>query len=199
MTEEDGARVADHDIDAGILGRWSPRAFTGEDIPDATLMKLFEAARWAPSAFNLQPWRFIFARRGGPEWEAFLDLLLPYNRDWAHRASALVFLASARFRQTSRGEIERIYSHSFDAGSAWGYLALQAHHLGWATRGMTGFDHERCYATLGLSDTEYRVEMAIAIGRLADKEVLPEALRTREAPSRREPLSRLVFEGRFHP
>jgi len=195
----DGGRSSEHDIDPAFLRRWSPRAFTDAEIPPPVLMSLIEAAHWAPSAFNLQPWRFIYARRGGPGWDDLLGLLIPYNQAWAQRASALVFIASARFRTTSKGEREAIYSHSFDAGAAWGYLALQAHHLGWAAHGMTGFDHDRCYAALNVPQGDYRVEAAVAVGRLADKSVLPESYQAREAPSSREPVASLVFEGRFQP
>jgi nitroreductase len=199
MAAMEGGRASEHDIDPAFLQRWSPRAFTGEAIPTPVLMSLFEAAHWAPSAFNLQPWRFVYARRGGPGWDDLLGLLIAYNQAWAQRASALVFIASARFRLTSKGEREAIYSHSFDAGAAWGYLALQAHHLGWAAHGMTGFDHERCYAALNVPREAYRVEAALAVGRVADKSVLPESYQAREAPSSREPVAGLVFEGRFEP
>ena len=79
-------RIADFPIDSIFLDRWSPRAFTGEAIPEAELFSLFEAARWAPSSYNSQPWRFIYARRDTPAWERFLGLLIPYNRGWAKDA-----------------------------------------------------------------------------------------------------------------
>jgi nitroreductase len=197
MTMSDRSRQPQYDVDPMFLDRWSPRAFSAESIPHGVLMSVFEAAHWAPSAFNLQPWRFVHAHRDGPGWEDLLGLLIPYNRAWAHRAAALIFAISHRFRRRSTGEVEAIYSHSFDAGAAWGYLALQAHRLGWAAHGMTGFDHERCYEALGVPKDEYRVEAAIAIGRQADKSVLPESYQARETPSDREPVSQLVFEGRF--
>jgi nitroreductase len=198
MSETSSGRSAAHDIHPAFLGRWSPRAFTDEAIPVPTLMQLFEAAHWAPSAFNLQPWRFVYARRGGPGWDDLLGLLIPYNQAWAHRAAALIFIASATERTRSDGEREAIYSHSFDAGAAWGYLALQAHHLGWAAHGMTGFDHERCYEVLGAPRADYRVEAAIAVGRVGDPGLLPESYQAREAPSAREPVETLVFEARLH-
>src|SRR5580658_1513037 len=197
MTEPSPGRSAAHEIHPAFLERWSPRAFTEEEIPVATLMQMFEAAHWAPSAFNLQPWRFVYARRGGPGWDDLLGLLIPYNQAWAHRAAALIFILSATQRVRSNGEREAIYSHSFDAGAAWGYLALQAHHLGWAAHGMTGFDHERCYEVLGAPRGDYRAEAAVAVGRLGDKGSLPESYRGREAPSGREPVESLVFEARL--
>ena len=197
MAQSHNGRFSEHDIDPAFLHRWSPRAFTDEEIPTPVLMSLFEAAHWAPSAFNLQPWRFVYARRGGAGWDDLLGLLIPYNQAWANRASALIFVATALSRTTSTGEREPIYSHSFDAGAAWGYLALQAHHLGWAAHGMTGFDHERCYEALGVPRDDYRVEAAVAVGRVADKSVLPESYQARETPSHREPAASLAFEGRF--
>jgi nitroreductase len=197
VTVNANGRTADHDIDPIFLHRWSPRAFTGEPMPHALLMSLFEAARWAPSAFNLQPWRFVYAERDTPDWDRLLGVLIEYNQAWVRGASALVFVVSDRFRRKPGAEPEPLYSHSFDAGAAWAYLALQAHHLGWAAHGMTGFDPERAYEELGLSEADYRVEAAIAIGRPADKSVLPEAYQAREAPSHRLPMSGFVFKGRF--
>jgi nitroreductase len=199
MDSPEPSRQTRYDVDPMFLERWSPRAFTDETILDGVLMSVFEAAHWAPSAFNLQPWRFVYAHRDGLGWQTLLGLLIPYNQAWAHRAAALIFAISHRFRRRSSGESEPIYSHSFDVGAAWGYLALQSHRLGWAAHGMTGFDHEGCYAALGVPKDEYRVEAAIAIGRQADKGVLPENYQARETPSHREPVSHLVFEGRFRP
>ena len=101
-----------HDIDPIFLHRWSPRAFTGEPIPHAVLMSLFEAARWAPSAFNIQPWRFVYAKRDTPDWERLLGVLIEYNQAWVREASALVFVVSDRFRHKADAAPEPLYSHS---------------------------------------------------------------------------------------
>ncbi|HZC17276.1 MAG TPA: nitroreductase family protein [Caulobacteraceae bacterium] len=196
MTVTANGRTADHDIEPVFLRRWSPRAFTGEAIPRASLMSLFEAARWAPSAFNLQPWRFVYAVRDTPDWERLLAVLVEYNQAWVRGASALVFMISDRFRRKPGAEPEPLYSHSFDAGAAWAYLALQAHHLGLAAHGMTGFDPDRAHEELGVPEAEDRIEAATAIGRPADKSVLPEPYRARETPSQRLPMAGFVFEGR---
>jgi nitroreductase len=190
-------RTADHDIEPVFLYRWSPRAFTGEAIGEDVLMSLFEAAHWAPSAFNLQPWRFVYARRETPDWDRLFDVLIDYNQAWVRRASALVFVISDCFRRQAGAEPEPLYSHSFDAGAAWAYLALQAHHLGWAAHGMTGFDPVKAHEAMDVPEGEYRVEAAVAIGRPTDKSVLPERYQAREAPSGRAPLSGMVFEGRL--
>ncbi len=190
-------RTADHPIDPLFLERWSPRAFSGEAIPPAELMTIFEAARWAPSSFNAQPWRFLFARRDTPPWELFLGLLGESNRAWAYRAAALVVIVSkTTTRRAGSDHDVPSYTHSFDAGAAWGNLALQAIRLGWHAHGMAGFDRERAVVDLGIP-AGYRVEAAVAIGRQGDKALLSSELQERELPNTRRPLNDIVFEGRF--
>ena len=191
------ARKPDHPVDSMFIERWSPRAFTGEDIPVEMLMTLFEAARWAPSSYNSQPWRFVWARRGTPAFEPFLGLLTGANPDWCREASALVFVASSETMSVP-GKPDPVPSrtHSFDAGSAWMSLALQAHLLGWHAHGMVGLDFAEAAAKLHVP-LGFKVEAAIAIGKRDDPGRLPEALRAREAPNDRKPLAETVFEGRF--
>ncbi len=196
---EETARKADHQIEPIFLDRWSPRAFTDEAIPDAELFRLFEAARWAPSSYNSQPWRFLYARRGTPAFEKFLGLLIEFNQSWAKHAAALVFVVSKKsFLPPGKTEPIESYSHSFDAGAAWGFLALQAFKAGWATHGMGGFDHARAPVELNVP-ADHRVEMAFAIGRKGEKSSLPEALQAREIPNSRETISHFVLEGGFPP
>jgi nitroreductase len=196
MTTTNG-RTADHPIDELFLTRWSPRAFTGEAIPQATLDTIFEAARWAPSSYNSQPWRFLYARRDTPHWEKFLGLLNEFNQSWAKAAAALVIVVS-RSTMLPPGADKEIpsHSHSFDAGAAWAQLALQATRSGWHAHAMVGFDRDRAFAVLAVPEG-YRVEAAIAIGRLGPKTLLPEALAAREVPSPRKPLADIAFEGGF--
>jgi nitroreductase len=193
------SRTADHPIDPLFLERWSPRAFSNEPISEAELLTLFEAARWAPSSYNAQPWRFIYARRDTEHWPRFLGLLVEYNQSWARNAAALVILVS-KTTMLPRGADKEVPSptHSLDAGAAWENLALQATRSGWAAHGMAGFDMPRAAVELGVPP-DYRVEAAIAIGRRGDKSVLPEALQAREQPSDRLPLAQIVSEGRFRP
>lgn len=191
------SRHADHPIDPMFLQRWSPRAFTGEAIAPEDLMTMFEAARWAPSSGNSQPWRFIYARRDSADWEGFLSLLDDGNRIWAQRASALVLVVSATTQpRPGKPEPRPLPSHSFDTGCAWGMFALQALRLGWHTHGMIGFDAPRAARELGVPD-DHHVEAMIAVGRRGDRSALPERLQEREYPNGREPLSVLVHEGRF--
>ena len=99
-----GGRTADHPVDPQFPSRWSPRAFTAEPIPDEVLFSLFEAARWAPSAFNGQPWRFVYAHHGTEDFDRLLDVLIPYNQAWAKNASVLMFAISDRFRRAEGRE-----------------------------------------------------------------------------------------------
>ncbi len=192
-------RHSDYPIDKLFLDRWSPRAFTGEEIGETELMTLFEAARWAPSSYNSQPWRFVYARKGTAHFDRFLDLLVPFNQSWAKNASALVVLVSnSMMLPPGKDTPVPSHSHSMDAGAAWASLALQATLSGWYTHGMVGFDKERAFAELGVPQG-HRVEQVIAIGRIGDKASLPEGMAAREAPSPRIPLSQIAMEGAFKP
>jgi nitroreductase len=188
-------RIAEYPIDPLFLDRWSPRAFTGEAMTTDTLMRLFEAARWAPSASNLQPWRFAYGLAGTAGFARIFDALVPFNQGWAGAASALVVVVSAR-HSIAPGHTEAKPNrwHSFDTGAAWASLALQAHLLGWQTHGMAGFDAERLRQALGL-DEAFAIEAVVAIGKRGDAAGLPEALRAREHPSQRRPLADLVHDA----
>lgn len=190
-------RVADYPIDALFLDRWSPRAFANERMPERDLLTILEAGRWAPSASNHQPWRFFYALRGSERWDDLLGLLIEFNQSWVKYAAAIVFVLS----RTHSGELgsadqRPIYSHSFDAGAAWASIALQAHLSGYKAHGMTGVEFDRVLGVLGIPGG-FRVECAIAIGRIGDKNQLPDVLREREVPSTRKPLAELVYSGAF--
>lgn len=190
-------RQPHHPVDPIFIDRWSPRAFDGSEMPEADLMTMFEAARWAPSAFNAQPWRFLYARRGDAHWERFLHLLTPWNRGWAQSASALIFILSDRLTVTKWGGEQESHSHSFDAGAAWAYLALQATHMGYHAHGMTGIEHDQAREELRVPE-RFRLEAAAAIGRIGDPAtILDEKLRAREFPSDRKPIAEFVFAGDF--
>jgi nitroreductase len=191
------ARTADYPIASQFLERWSPRAFADELLSENALMSMLEAARWAPSSYNVQPWRFIYGLRGEPAFDTLLDLLVPGNQAWAAKAAALVFIASKRTMRPRGAEADApSYSHSFDAGAAWGSMALQAHLDGWATHGMTGVDFPRAAEVLGVPE-DFRLEAAIAIGRPGDKAILPPHFQAMEQPNDRMPLSAMTFKGRF--
>lgn len=136
-------RKADARVLPVIVDRWSPRAFDGVAVPAEDLAVIFEAAGLAPSAFNVQPWRFLYAVPGDTNWDAFVDILVPFNQGWAKDAGALVFILSQETSTGPDGKTGPLYSHSFDAGSAWALLAIQATSMGYHTHGMTGIDFDK--------------------------------------------------------
>lgn len=197
-------RVPNFPVETLFLHRWSPRAFTAEPIPEAQLMTLLEAARWAPSCFNSQPWRFLYARRDTPQWEKFVGLLTPDNQVWAKNASALVFVVSNTLMKNpapeAAGGDEWVpsYTHSFDTGAAWAQLGLQSTLAGLRAHGIIGIDMARTRVELNVPE-HFRIEAAIAIGRQAPVETLDGGLQHKEHPSDREPLSAIALEGGFPP
>jgi nitroreductase len=190
-------RSAENGVNPIFVARWSSRAFDESDISEAELKPLFEAARWAPSAYNAQPWRFIYARRGTPAWQTFLDLLIPYNRSWAQRASALVVVISAQ-KFVPPGQTEAISTgfQSYDTGASVAYLALQASLSGLSARIIAGFDKEAARQALNIPDG-FSIESAVIIGRRGSVEHLAPEFQAREAPTERRPLASLVAEGHF--
>ncbi|MEA3032285.1 MAG: hypothetical protein QOH86_301 [Sphingomonadales bacterium] len=190
-------RSPDHRVEPLFLQRWSPRAFDGSEIPDADLMSLFEAARWAPSAFNSQPWLFLYAKRGDENWERFLSLLIPWNQSWAHSASVLIYILSDSTPSTDKaGRPQPSHSHSFDSGAAWACLALQATKMGYHAHGMSGIQLDKAREALRVPE-RYRIEAAAVVGRIGDPAMLDEKLRAREAPSGRKAVEEFVFRGGF--
>ena len=194
LTPEVQSRKPNYEIAPLILDRWSPRSMTGEPLSDAELFPLFEAARWAPSSFNGQLWRFIVARRQHPaEFTQFLALVAPGNRMWAQNAAVLIVVTSrTRFEYNNRPSI----THAFDAGAAWENLALEASRRELVAHGMEGFDYARAKSELSIPD-DFDVHAMIAIGRRAAAENLPEKYRAMEQPNSRRPLHEIVFEGSF--
>jgi nitroreductase len=191
--EQQHKRNPTHKINSLFVNRWSPRSMTGEEIDDDDLMSLFEAARWAPSSYNNQPWRFIYAKRNTESWIKLLDLLYEGNRTWAKNAAALVVVISRKnFEYNEKPSV----THQFDAGAAWENLALEACDRGIATHAMEGFDHQKAKTDLGIPEN-YNVMAMIAIGKKGSKENLPSKLQEAEFPSDRKPLTEIVMEGYF--
>jgi len=190
-------RQADHPIDPQFLERWSPRAFDGTAVPQGDLETMFEAARWAPSAFNSQPWRFLYAHRGDAHWETFLNVLVPYNIGWAQHAAVLLFILSDTLPFTDKeGNPSPSLTHSYDAGAAWMLLALQAWRMGYYAHGMSGIELDTAREALNVPG-RYVINAAAAIGRQGDPATLSEKLRGRELPSGRKPVGDFVVHGPF--
>jgi nitroreductase len=186
-------RQAGYPIAAPLLDRWSPRALSGEALSEAELMPLFEAARWAPSSGNFQPWRFLYARRDTDFWPAFFGLVTPRNQAWAQRAGALVLVIS---RTHFDGDGRPCRTHSYDSGAAWENLALQAAASGLVAHGIEGFDYDQARRVLRVP-AAYAIEAMVVIGKPGDKALLSESLQQREQPNTRRPLAELVCEGPF--
>jgi nitroreductase len=185
---------AEHEILEVIRQRWSPRAFDGSrDVPRDELLRLFEAARWAPSASNQQPWRFVVAERRHTEaFGALLDTLARSNQAWARQAPVLILVAVSTTHAMT-GEPNR---HAwYDAGQAVGFLTLQATAQGLAVRQMEGFDHEKAREACKVPPP-FEPGVVIALGYVGDPESLTERHRLLERePRSRRPISEFVFDG----
>lgn len=187
------SRTSEHDIAPWILHRWSPRAMSGEKVDEKELMSLFEAARWAPSSYNAQPWRFLYARKGTPHWQTFFNLMGDFNKQWTIHADVLLVMISKKtFEHNNKPSV----THRFDTGAAWENLALEGSRRGLVVHGMEGFDYEKARKDLNIPD-DYDVEAMAAVGKPGKKESLPPPMQEREVPSTRKPLSELIIEGPF--
>ena len=191
--EVEHTRHPAYKINPLFVNRWSPRSMSGEELNDQDIMSLFEAARWAPSSFNNQPWRFIYAKRNTQHWDRLFSLLYEGNKVWAVNAAVLVVVISRKnFEYDERPSI----THQLDAGAAWENLALEASLHGIVTHGMEGFDYKKARVDLGISDN-FDVMAMIAIGKRGPKENLPLKLQEREFPNDIKPLADIVMEGYF--
>ena len=186
---------AEHPIHEIIQARFSPRGFSAREIDSGVLASLFEAARWAPSCFNAQPWRFVFARRADKkDFHRILDLLTPANQSWAHTAAALMIsVARSAFEHNDKSN-----RHAFhDVGLACGMMALQAEAMGLGIHMMGGFDLERARSELGIPEG-FEPVAAIAVGYPEDPENMPDDMREKAAkPRERKPIGDFVFAGRW--
>jgi len=195
MTDE---RKPDHAINPIFTTRWSARSFTGETMPEEDILSMFEAARWAHSSANRQPWRFTYAMRGDANFEQYVHFLDDGNQEWAHKAAAVVIVISARRTKPTDGSAPRnIGTHSLDTGCALQSFTLQAAMMGYIAHPMAGILVGKIREELGIPEDEYKVEAAIAVGRLAPREMLSERFRGREVQSQRRPLSEIVFKGTY--
>ena len=186
-------RKPDHPIEELFLARWSPRAMTGEPLSEGEIHTLFEAARWAPSTYNEQEWRFLYARRDTPQWSTFFEMLVEGNQDWCRNAAMLVVIVAHKVFNRN-GKPNPV--HLFDVGAAYENIALQGTAMGLVVHAMQGFDFAMAQTALNVPE-DYAVAAMFAAGRPAEPDTLPEALREREKPSDRKPISQTVCEGAF--
>jgi nitroreductase len=193
LPNPDEHRKADYAIEPIFVRRWSPRAMSGEPITETELLTVFEAARWAPSTYNEQEWRFLYARRNTPQWPLLFDLLMEANQAWCKNAAVLVVVL-ARKTFARNGKPNPV--HLYDAGSAWENLALQAAAMGLVAHGMAGFDFEKARTALDVPE-QYAIAAMLALGRPGDPAQLPSELRELESPSGRRPVRDSICEGKF--
>jgi nitroreductase len=173
-----------------LLERWSPRAFADRDVAAADLKTIFEAARWAPSSYNEQPWRFFVGHRGSETYSKILGALVPFNQDWAKGAPVLVLgLARTRF---SHNDTPNNYA-AHDLGAAMALMAVQATVLGLAAHQMAGFDWAKAREAFAIPDT-FAMGSVMAIGYQGQLTDMEEKFQAQEqAPRSRKPLSEIVL------
>jgi nitroreductase len=174
-----------------IHERWSARAFADRDVAQKDLQRLFEAARWAPSSSNEQPWRYLVGRRGSETHEKIFQSLVGFNQAWAGKAPVLILgVAKTSFSHNNAPNGYAVY----DLGAATAYLVLQAAALGLTTHQMAGFDREKARQLLGVPEG-FEMGAAIALGYQGEPESLgnEELIKREVAPRERNPLSGFVF------
>jgi len=184
-----------HDL---VRRRWSPRAFSSRPVEREKLLSVLEAARWAPSSFNGQPWSFLVATKDDPaEYERMLSCLVPQNQAWA-KAAPVLMIAVAKTHFEHNGKPNR---HAwYDTGQAVAFLTLQATALDLGVHQMAGFSGDKARELYAIPETAEPAS-AIALGYVGDPALLDEKLRERElGPGKRKPLKEFVFLGRWgHP
>jgi len=193
METPENVRKAEHPIDPLFLRRWSSRAMNGKKIEKEKLLSLFEAARWAPSSYNGQPWRYLYALRETPFFAALFNLLVEFNQSWCKNAAALALIIS---RKTFEKNDKPSVTHSFDTGSSFTNLCLQGSLMDLVVHGMQGFNYEEA-RKVGKIPDHYQVEAMVAIGNPGKKEDLPEEIQAKEIFSSRKPLAEIICEGSF--
>ncbi|MGC2398212.1 MAG: nitroreductase family protein [Acidobacteriaceae bacterium] len=172
------------------LRRWSPRAFSDRNVSATELKAVFEAARWAASSSNEQPWRFLVGRKGDPVYRKIFNALVEFNQRWAGQAPVLIVsLAKKTFSNNGSPNIHNLH----DTGAATATLALQATASGLHTHHMAGFDREQMRASFAIP-SDYEFGSVTALGYLGDPNSLSDTMRQKElAPRERKPLNEIVF------
>lgn len=185
--------TTDHPVLALIAERWSPRAFSERTISGSDLRSLFEAARWAASCYNAQPWRFVYAHRDEPAFDTLLQCINERNGSWARNAAVLLIAVAKTTHEdgSPNGHAEH------DLGQAMALMSIEATARGISIHQMAGFYPDKARDLLGVPDG-FVPKTAAALGYLGDPEILSDSQRERElAPRARKPLSEIVFKGQW--
>ena len=185
-----GRREPKYDIDPLFVNRYSPRALE-RDMDEEDLMACFEAARWAPSSFNNQSWRFVYATYEDEEWDKLNGFVNEFNRSWAENGYALVVVLS---KTTFDHNGEESVTHSFDTGAAWENFALEATRRDLAAHGMQGIHYDKIEDELDVPE-EFEIEMMIAVGSKGDEDALDEDMQSK--PNGRKEMEEIVNKGNF--
>lgn len=177
-----------YDIMPTIKERWSPRAFSQDKIPRADVYQVLEAARYAPSCFNEQPWRFLIADNE-ETLSKMRSILYESNQLWANSAPVLLLIcADQKFAANDKEN----YWHMFDAGTAWGFLSLEAHRIGLITHAMGGFSRKKTREIFEIPEN-LDIITVVALGKIGDSSVLPEELKKEEFPKPRKEIAELLL------
>ena len=171
--------------------RWSPRAFKKNQLPDNIVKSIFDAARWAPSCVNEQPWLFVTSS-GESDFTTFLHLLNESNQLWAKNAGLIGFIFAKKTFARNGADNNKA---KFDCGAAWMSLTLQANMHGLHTHGIGGIDYAKVHSTLKIARDEYDIICGFALGEADQAKSLPEPLREKEKPSARKPLKDIWQRG----
>ncbi len=184
----------DYPINELSRERWSPRAFSNRPVETRHASSLLEAARWAPSANNEQPWRFIIGIKGDATWDKIYSTLIGWNQQWAERAPVLLMVVGKEQNSTNGKNNQFV---AFDCGQAMAHISLEATNLGLFTHQMGGFSAEKALELFEIPEG-YKPLAVMAIGYYGDSDALPQELKERETASReRKELKELVFSGKF--
>lgn len=184
----DRTAPTEHPLLDVLAARWSPRAFDAAPIDESKLASALEAARWAPSASNSQPWRFIVARRNSAMHDQIHAALKGFNQVWAVNAAVLIVAIA----EVTDADGQPITHSVYDLGQAVAHLSVQAHHDGLVVHQMSGFEPEGIAALTPLP-TRFVPMTVLALGELGDASALPEVLQQREiAPRTRRPIDETV-------
>jgi nitroreductase len=184
-----------HDLHPVLINRWSPRAFDEKAVEKVKIERMFEAARWSPSASNEQPWRFIVGIKGDETYQKIFDTFVEFNQLWAITAPVLVL--SVGYTKSLKNPGQNNPTYTYDVGQAVAHLSFQAHADGLHVHQMAGFDVSKAELDFNVP-ADYKVLTALAVGYIGDPEILHPNLKVMEYDKReRRPAAETVFSGSF--
>lgn len=185
-------RTPEYPINPLILNRRSKRAMNGEVLDDEEFLPLIEAAKWAPSCFNNQPWRFFVGKKGSSFWDHLFGSLIEFNQSWAKNASHLILIVSVKNFEHN-GKFSK--THSFDTGAAWANMALEGTSRGLVVHAMAGFNYDKAKEALNIGD-EMQIEAMVAVGKPGTATGMGEKIEEGEKkPSMRKALADIIIDG----